>query len=563
MIGTFVAQDLILFFVFFEVVLLPMYFMIGVWGGEQPRSTRRSSSSCSRCSARRSCSLSFLALYFLSDVRGAAAPSTCASLPTSAAPGIVHGTAASGSSAACSWASRSRCRCSRSTPGCPTPTPQAPTVGSVILAAVLLKLGTYGFIRIALPILPEAAETWAPCIGLLAVIGIIYGALVLSRADRHEAADRLLVGGPHGLRDARHRHPHRLRHQRRHLRHGRPRPHHRHAVLPRRLGAGPLPHARDRPPRRHAQADAPAWAGSSASAPWPRSASPAWPGSGASSRPSFGLQPGAAASTSALFRIYMVVAAIGTVLAAGYLLWLLQRVAFGTPTEEFADDPHIHDVSVTEWIAWVPLLVLIVVLGIFPNLIFHVTDPAVSRHGRRLHRDWRADPLLAQLVTFAWDAPSVDFHALAPEIVLAATLVVVLLVDALRRRATSGGPRRSIAGIGLLVALIPVVTLAVDGADRVDVRRRATWSTTTPWCSRRSSCSSAYVVVLLSTTTSPRATTTRASTTSCARVGARHDGHGLGPRPDHDLRRPRAALDPRLHARRLAQARPQGQRGRR
>ena len=43
---------------------------------------------------------------------------------------------------------------------------QAPTVGSVILAAVLLKLGTYGFIRIALPILPEAADEWAPCIGV-------------------------------------------------------------------------------------------------------------------------------------------------------------------------------------------------------------------------------------------------------------------------------------------------------------------------------------------------------------------------------------------------------------
>ncbi len=54
---------------------------------------------------------------------------------------------------------------------------QAPTVGSVILAAVLLKLGTYGFIRIAIPMLPEAAATWAPFIGLLAVIGIIYGAL--------------------------------------------------------------------------------------------------------------------------------------------------------------------------------------------------------------------------------------------------------------------------------------------------------------------------------------------------------------------------------------------------
>ena len=54
---------------------------------------------------------------------------------------------------------------------------EAPTVGSVLLAAILLKLGTYGFIRIALPMLPEAAKSWAPWIGLLAVIGIIYGAL--------------------------------------------------------------------------------------------------------------------------------------------------------------------------------------------------------------------------------------------------------------------------------------------------------------------------------------------------------------------------------------------------
>ena len=54
---------------------------------------------------------------------------------------------------------------------------EAPTVGSVLLAAILLKLGAYGFIRIALPMLPHAAKDWAPYIGGLAVIGIIYGAL--------------------------------------------------------------------------------------------------------------------------------------------------------------------------------------------------------------------------------------------------------------------------------------------------------------------------------------------------------------------------------------------------
>lgn len=74
--------------------------------------------------------------------------------------------------------------------------------------------------------------------------------------------------------------------------------------------------------------------------------------------------------------------------------------------------------------------------------------------------------MLAQLVTFAWEAPSVDFHALAPEIVVVATLVILLVVDAF-----TGDDKRwtasSLAGIGLLVALIPVATLAYDGATRI------------------------------------------------------------------------------------------------
>jgi NADH-quinone oxidoreductase subunit M len=110
-----------------------------------------------------------------------------------------------------------------------------------------------------------------------------------------------------------------------------------------------------------------------------------------------------------LFRVLMVIAAIGTVLAAGYLLWLYQRTAFGEPTAEFAghdghgdghdvhghgapavaqsvgaaaneDDHHsdIHDVTIFEWMAWTPLLIGILVLGVFPQLMFKVLDPAVQ-----------------------------------------------------------------------------------------------------------------------------------------------------------------------------------------
>jgi NADH-quinone oxidoreductase subunit M len=83
-----------------------------------------------------------------------------------------------------------------------------------------------------------------------------------------------------------------------------------------------------------------------------------------------------------LFRAFMIIAAVGTVFAAGYLLWLLQRIAFGTPKEEW-EGHHFHDVEPPEWFAWVPLLILIVALGFFPNLIFHITDGGVQQalHG--------------------------------------------------------------------------------------------------------------------------------------------------------------------------------------
>jgi NADH-quinone oxidoreductase subunit M len=85
----------------------------------------------------------------------------------------------------------------------------------------------------------------------------------------------------------------------------------------------------------------------------------------------------APALSEVTFRVYMVVAAVGTVLAAGYLLWMFQRVAFGTPKAEF-EDAHIHDVGTAEWIAWTPMLLGIVILGVYPNLLFSLTNPAVE-----------------------------------------------------------------------------------------------------------------------------------------------------------------------------------------
>jgi NADH-quinone oxidoreductase subunit M len=172
MLGTFVAQDLVLFFVFFEVVLLPMYFMIGVWGGEE-RLYAAIKFFLYTLFGSALMLVSFLALYWTTgsttfNMAGLATEVQARDIALGTQV-LIFGGMFLGFGIKVpmfpfhTWL--------------PDAHTQAPTQGSVILAAVLLKLGTYGFVRIALPILPEAAVEWAPWIGLLAVIGIIYGAL--------------------------------------------------------------------------------------------------------------------------------------------------------------------------------------------------------------------------------------------------------------------------------------------------------------------------------------------------------------------------------------------------
>ncbi len=78
-----------------------------------------------------------------------------------------------------------------------------------------------------------------------------------------------------------------------------------------------------------------------------------------------------------VFRTSMVAGAIGTVLTAGYLLWMLQRVNLGEPSEEWLDK-ELHDADIYELSAWIPLVVLTVLIGIFPKLIFGATNDAVT-----------------------------------------------------------------------------------------------------------------------------------------------------------------------------------------
>ncbi|MDQ1444570.1 MAG: NADH-quinone oxidoreductase subunit [Acidimicrobiaceae bacterium] len=366
--GTFVAEDLILFFVFFELVLLPMYFMIGVWGGPN-RQYASIKFFLYTLFGSALMILGFLAIYFKGgqtfDIPELVAKGGIAAHVTELwiFGGLFMGFAIK-------------------VPMFPFHTwlpdahTEAPTVGSVILAAILLKLGTYGFIRIAIPILPDAAKSWAPWIGGLAVIGIIYGALgCLAQRDlkrliafssvAHMGFVMLGISTltSYGINAAVF------------------------GMVAHGLITGMLFFLAGSIGERFGTREINRLGGLLVQAPklgwilgFCAMASLGLPGLAGfwGEFPAIlsAYQP-AAGLNEALFRGYMVVASIGTVLAAGYLLWMYQRTAFGLPRDEFAE-AHIHDIHTPEWIAWTPLLVAIVALGVYPHLLFHVTTDAVD-----------------------------------------------------------------------------------------------------------------------------------------------------------------------------------------
>src|SRR5207247_10835615 len=173
MAGTFVAFDLVLFFIFWELVLVPMYFLIAIWG-----SANRQYASIKFFLYTLFGSvfmlLGFLALFFRSnphtfDIVQLSQQASAGLAVTRAVQNLIFAGLFLGFAIKVPmWPFHT---------WLPDAHTEAPTVGSVLLAGILLKMGTYGFIRISLPILPQAARTWAPAIAILAVIAIVYASL--------------------------------------------------------------------------------------------------------------------------------------------------------------------------------------------------------------------------------------------------------------------------------------------------------------------------------------------------------------------------------------------------
>ncbi len=171
MLGVFCALDFFLFYVFWEVSLVPMYFLIGIWGGPR-RAYAAIKFFMYTLVGSLAMLLAILGLYFAST------PHTFDMIQ------LAHQNPLAGagiSAALIFWgfflAFAIKVPMFPFHTWLPAAHVEAPTAGSVILAGVLLKMGCYGFIRVNLPILPEASRQFAMWIAVLALISIIYGAL--------------------------------------------------------------------------------------------------------------------------------------------------------------------------------------------------------------------------------------------------------------------------------------------------------------------------------------------------------------------------------------------------
>ncbi|MEW1900203.1 NADH-quinone oxidoreductase subunit M [Streptomyces sp. NPDC086147] len=378
-LATFAVLDLVLFFLAFETVLIPMYFLIARWGGE----------------GRRAASWKFVLYTLLGSVvmllglllvgvkagtfdMVALAAGNGRGLTTSVQVTAVLAIGLGLAVKTPMWPLHS---------WLPDAHTAAPTVGSVLLAGVLLKMGTYGFVRIVLPIAPDGMRTFAPYLAAFAVAGIVYGSLAclaLARPGAKGDLKRLIayssVGHmgfvllgiasmtPTGVNGALFAN----------VAHG--------------LVTGLLFFLVGAVKDRYGTADLDTLAGATGAALYGRAPRlgallafaavaslglPGLAGFWGEMLALFGAFDPAEGLSRPAFLTFTAIGAFGTLLTAAYLLIVVRRVCMGGPRP--AGETPIADVQGYEFAAWTPLVALTVLAGLWPAVLLGLTDPAVQK----------------------------------------------------------------------------------------------------------------------------------------------------------------------------------------
>ncbi|MFF2043844.1 NuoM family protein [Kitasatospora sp. NPDC058170] len=379
MLATFAVLDLVLFFLAFEIVLIPMYFLIARWG------SGAKAPAANRFILYTLLGSAVMLLGFLL-VGSKAGTFDMQALAAAHGSGMSHTTQVVAALAimiglavkAPAWPLHS---------WLPDAHTAAPTVGSVLLAGVLLKMGTYGLVRVLLPVVPDGTTTLAPYLGAFAAVGIVYGSLAclaLARPGAKGDLKRLIayssVGHmgfvllgiasltPVGVNGALFAN----------IAHG--------------LVTGLLFFIVGALKDRYGTADLDTLAGATGGALYGRAPRigallafaavaslglPGLAGFWGELLAMFGAFDPAEGLSRPAFVTYMVLAGLGTLLTAAYLLIVVKRVCMGDPKQP-APVPEVADLRPYEAVSWTPLAALTLLAGLWPALLLGLSDPAVK-----------------------------------------------------------------------------------------------------------------------------------------------------------------------------------------
>jgi NADH-quinone oxidoreductase subunit M len=362
MLGVFVSLDFILFYIFWELVLLPMFFLIGIWG-----SSRRLYASIKFFIYTLFGSVlmlvGILIIFFKSGITSFDMLELAKNNIAPNAQNWIFLLMFMGFAIKVpmfplhTWL--------------PDAHTEAPTAGSVLLAGILLKMGAYGFIRIGIPILPYASKSWAPAISILAIIGIIYGALAclvqkdVKRLIAFSSVSHMgfvMLGiaslNPIAVTGA----------VLQMFNHG--------------CITGMLflvigmiydrTHTREISELGGLANKMPFFAGMLAFASFASLGLPGLSGFWGE----FMILFGTFKNHTTFYQVMVYVAVFGIVLGAAYLLWMLQRVIFG---EYKGHVQEFRKVSAVDIIALLPLIIIIIYIGVYPSGIINVISSSVSK----------------------------------------------------------------------------------------------------------------------------------------------------------------------------------------